>query len=365
VRARGRGHPVVPRRARFWTCAVTALLTAVGALVPVAAASAEPGIPQPEARVVAKPEVKPLLSGLLDREGPPPAGDTDLIRDYVLNVAWADLQPRASGPLHLAGLEAALGYARQHGARVKLRIMAGIGAPDWAKHLGGRPYYALESASGEGGLVPRFWTRGFGRAYADLHARLAAHYDADPTVAEVTMSRCTTIFAEPFARQAWEWATVRAMLDAGYTAAADMACLRDQVTAHRVWRRTRSGLAVNPAQLVTPTGEVRVDDAFTAIMMRFCRDQLGPRCVLANNSIRSPISSLDRSEPHYARMYDAMRNVGGPHSFQTAAPARIGDCGNTLVWAVEARAAYVELPGDLAAAGCGDAELRTARARLR
>jgi hypothetical protein len=29
------------------------------------------------------------------------------------------------------------------------------------------------------------------------------------------MSRCTTIFAEPFAQQAWEWATVTAMLDAG------------------------------------------------------------------------------------------------------------------------------------------------------
>ena len=103
---------------------------------------------------------------------------------------------------------------------------------------------------------------------------------------------------------------------AGYTAAADMACLRDQADAHRVWKRTRSGLAVNPA-LVTASGGVLVDDAFTAIMMQYCRDRLGARCVLANNSIRSPISSLDHSEPHYTRMYQAMRKVGGPLAFQT------------------------------------------------
>jgi hypothetical protein len=46
-------------------------------------------------------KVKPLLSGLLDREGPPPAGGTPYVRDYVLSVdgaAAARLTARCAWP---------------------------------------------------------------------------------------------------------------------------------------------------------------------------------------------------------------------------------------------------------------------------
>jgi hypothetical protein len=74
-------------------------------------------------------------------------------------------------------------------------------------------------------------------------------------------------------------------------------------------------------------------------MMTYCRSVLGPRCVLENNSIKLP--------PKYPALYDKMRQLGRPISFQTATPAKIGgldDLKKTLQWAVSQQADSVELP---------------------
>jgi hypothetical protein len=183
-----------------------------------------------------------------------------------------------------------------------------VESPRWAKRLGGRPVHLRDPHDHQSGTVPRFWTAAFGTAYADLHRRLAARYDADPVVAEVVVSRCTTFYAEPFIRQTSDRKSRRALLRAGYTEAADKRCHRQEIDTHQVWSRTRSGLALNPAQFLTRKGRRTVDDSFTIAMMRYCERKLGPRCVLENNSIRSPIASLDpdKRHPHYRRMSRAM-----------------------------------------------------------
>lgn len=289
--------------------------------------------------------MKPLLSGLLDRSGPPPQGLRKIVRSYVVNLAWKDLEP-TPGSLSTGDLDLALRAAEDRGARVKLRIMAGVDSPRWAKDLGDGPVRLTDPHDHQSGDVPRFWTPAFGAAYAALHEQLAARYDDRPVVAEVVISRCSTFYAEPFIRQTSHAGNRTALLAAGYSRAADKRCHREQVTAHRVWERTRSGLAFNPAQFVTGSGGRTVDDTFTAAMMRHCRDQLGKRCVLENNSIRSPIGSLDANGgvPHYRRMYRAMVRHSPARAFQTATAARIGKCATTLRWAIDRKAAYVELP---------------------
>ena len=310
--------------------------------------------------------LKPLLTGLLDRSGPPPAELRDTVRAYVLQVSWRDLQPVDSSSITTRVLDRRLDQARAQGARVKLRIMTGVESPRWAKRLGGRPVELSDRHDDQSGRVPRFWTAAFGTAYADLHERLAARYDADPTVAEVVVSRCTTFYAEPFIRQTSDPASRRALLRAGYTRAADKACHRREIDAHRVWQQTRSGLALNPAQFVTGDGGRTVDDAFTVAIMRYCARTLGARCVLENNSIRSPIASLDPNpqEPHYRRMYRAMRRHAPSQAFQTATAARMGHCARTLDWAAERGASYVELPWNAADAGCTVRILTAAAGRL-
>jgi hypothetical protein len=327
----------VSRQAPLTRCGAAALLLVLAALQVAPGGSPATG---------AEPPVKPRLTGLLDRNGPPPPELADVVHDYVVQVLWRDLQPTAGGPLATEALDAAFDEARARGSRVKLRVLAGAAAPGWAKRLAGRPFQMTEQSNGRVATVPRFWTPAFGAAYADLQAQLAARYDADPVLAEVVVSRCTVFYAEPFIRHTSVGSNRAALLAAGYTRAADKACHRGEIIAHRVWATTRSGLAFNPAQLVSADGGRLVDDAFTVRMMRYCREQLGRRCVLENQSIRSPISSLDQNpaQPHYARMYEAMRAARSPIAFQTATPARIGNCRATLDWAVLMGAWYVELP---------------------
>jgi hypothetical protein len=72
-------------------------------------------------------------------------------------------------------------------------------------------------------------------------------------------------------------------------------------------------------------------------MMSLCRSTLDTRCVLANNSLRTP--------PQYPQMYAKMQSLGAPITFQTAVLAKVGDLGRTIQSAISLGAASVELPG--------------------
>src|SRR6266540_2369346 len=288
---------------------------------------------------VPPPRLKPVLGGLLDRHKLPPEQFQGAVAGYVVSVGWADLQPTAGGPLAAANpIDQAIASARARQLQLKLRVLAGTSAPDWAKRLGGDPVRVVD-AYGHSGTVGRFWNADFGRAYLDLQRRLAARYDRVPEIAETQVTRCTTFFAEPFLRQGRNPTTIRNLVRAGYTAAADEACQRQQVDAHAVWSRTRSGLSFNPYQRVQADGGIKNDEEFTEQMMRYCRSRLGDACVLENHSIRT--GGQGRL---YDQMYQAMRALGGAIGFQTAAPSRIGSLLGTIDWAIAQRAASVELP---------------------
>jgi hypothetical protein len=167
---------------------------------------------------------------------------------------------------------------------------------------------------------------------------LAARYDSVPEIREVTMSRCTTVYDEPFIRDRNSPATVAALRAAGYTQAADVRCLNDQIDAHAVWRSTRSGLALSPYQRIDPAaGGDGV--AITVPLMTLCRTRLGARCVLENNSLRTPLQGGD-----YTPMYARIQQLGPPISFQTATAAKLGGLETVIGIAVGMGASAVELP---------------------
>ena len=294
----------------------------------------------PSGTPIAPANLKPALGGLLDRNGPPPTGYASVMGGFVVNVYWADLQHQQGGDIasHNAIDQA---IAQLHSIDptgdmgLKIRLFAGIYAPEWAKSLDGPPIRIRDPATGKSGTIGRFWTPDFGAAYSDLMTKLAANYDSAPEVREVTISRCTTAYAEPFIRDAGDAATVSAMLAAGFTVAADKTCEREQVQSHLVWQQTRSDLSFNPYQVID--GTWHSDEAFTESMMDFCRATLGARCVLANNSIRLPLQ--------FPAMYDHIKALGPPIAFQTAVMAKVGDLAGTLETAIGLGAGSVELPG--------------------
>jgi hypothetical protein len=335
--------PIRRRAARAAVAALTVLLvsacgSSVGTALPTATASVSaPPTATPSASPVI--HLKPALAGLLDRDGPPPAGYESVMGGFVVNVYWKDLQPFAGAPIAtdnaLDQAIVALHQVDPSGRMgLKVRLFAGIYAPDWAKALGGQPIPIDDPVTGASGTIGPFWTDAFGAAYGDLQARLAARYDSVPEIREITIARCTTAYAEPFIRDLASASTVSALLAAGFTVAADHRCHSEEIQAHQVWALTRSDLAFNPYQVID--GSARSDEAFTESMMDLCRSTLGPRCVLENNSLRFP--------PLYPPMYAHLQGLGPPIAFQTAVLAKVGDLGSALDTAIGLGAGSVELP---------------------
>jgi hypothetical protein len=320
--------------------------TVMACLVLAACGSSDPQgttspSPSPSASPTPSPvAIKPALAGLLDRDGPPPIVYASVFGGFVVNAQWAQLQTSAGGDITANNpIDQAIAQVRQidHTGKVglKIRLLAGTSTPQWAKQLGGAPVPVADAITGAAGTIGRFWTADFGAAYSDLMTKLAAKYDSASEVREITISRCTTVYAEPFIRDAGNPATVGALLAAGFTVAADQQCHRDEIAAHDVWKSTRSDLSFNPYQVLGgPTRQI--DELFTEQMMDLCRSTLGPRCVLANNSLRVP--------PQYPDMYNHMRALGPPIAFQTAALNKVGNLVQTLDTAISLGAGSVELP---------------------
>ncbi|KAA3636490.1 MAG: hypothetical protein DWP92_09460 [Armatimonadetes bacterium] len=290
--------------------------------------------------------VKAPLAGLIDRAGIPTDELAGPIAGFVVDVAWRDLQDKRGGAIGSNNaIDVAIEEVRalnsrtgQH-LRIKLRVRAGIDAPDWAKELGGSPIVVSDAQDKIGGTIGEFWIDEFGTAYAELQTKLAERYDEVVEIADVAITRCTTVYAEPFIRNIAEPETVSQLISHGFDADGDLACLFDQIDAHLAWEETRSSLALNPYQAIASSGVTSVDPSTTSRVMDYCRFVLRERCVLGNNSIRWPPLS-GRMEDMYAEI----ESFGAPITYQTAAPARVGDLAATVEWAIERGACSVELP---------------------
>lgn len=140
------------------------------------------------------------------------------------------------------------------------------------------------------------------------------------------------------------------LLNAGFSVAADQQCQRESIDAHKVWTKTHSSFAFNPYQQIVDANKVKTDQVFTSSLIDYCRTSLGKLCTLENNSIR------EVPESGYQTIYDKIKSMGPPITFQTATPGRICDIGSnasaaqkaqcarmTLDWAISQGANAVEL----------------------
>lgn len=333
------------------------------------------GLAQPAVNVVAAtgaarssctsaPGVKPLIRGLVDRNLAPPAVNLDA---SSINVGWNQLEPTGPGLIPDNPIDQALAVAGC--TPLRIRVLAGIATPTWVfglKNEGG--YISLTNpdggAQGDAGL---FWNSVYAGAYDNLESELAQRYGSVSNIVEFVVSRCALFYPEPFLLATSSSSDAAALIAAGYTENADQRCLEEEIdTAGADWPTTRIGVSFNPYQVLNPIMgggyTIGVDEAYTEQMMAYCRYELGPRCVLENDSIRDPISGLG---PQYAQMYAAMSGasgpidltldnidksvaLGAPIAFQTATagPTKIGDFWGTLLWARQMHASSVELPVD-------------------
>jgi hypothetical protein len=324
--------------------------------------SAIPGGTITSARAAAPPAcpvatgLKPLIRGLVDRAQIPPAAGLQASGIYV---KWSDLEPSGPGLFSGNPIDVALAAAGC-ATPLRLRVQAGVAAPEWVKKDSGGAVSVTDPFGGTTGTtIGRFWTSKFRDDYDNLQSELATLYDSVPNLAEVVVSRCSMFYPEPFLRGTSIQSNVSNLLAAGYTEAADQQCQLEEIDSSvSHWTTARVGVSFNPYQVVDPNKPVGVDEGFTEQVMGYCRYTAKQRCVLENDSIRDPISGLGSQ---YAQMYAAMSGaagpihvtvgrlnvnvaLGAPLAFQTAVTARIGDFWGTLVWARQHHAASVELP---------------------
>jgi hypothetical protein len=321
------------------------------------------------------PGVKPLIRGLVDRgpvDGgtvPPAAG----LQASSINVDWSTLEP-TRGALVPTDDDPIWAATQAAGCTpIRIRVLAGIATPDWVVADSGavsviNPYGDSNTPETAG----QFWTPAYEADYDQFEQLLADRYELVPNVVEFVVSRCALFYPEPFLLGTSNSQNDVNLLAAGYTVAADQQCEQEEIdTANADWPTTRIGVSFNPYQtLVAATNSkgytVGTDEAYTEQMMAYCRYALGQRCVLENDSIRDPISSVGNGQPFYNEMYAEMTGasgpvdltlngmdvevpLGAPIAFQTATAGpsnAIGDLWATLEWAAQQHAASVELPLD-------------------
>lgn len=287
--------------------------------------------------------IKPPMQGLLDRKGyPEDASYRNSLGGFVVNVDWSQLQPNNGSELNTANIDDAILKAKSSNLKLKMRLYAGSSSPTWLKNRVGTFSYVEPVDNKDTTIqVPKFWVSEFGEAYSNLISKLAIKYDNEEVLREVTISRCTTEYAEPFNRGIIYDKNKQNLIQAGYSVNSDIECQQEAINTHKVWAKTHSSLAANWYQTVKKDGPDRfvgaTDQDITFSLLDYCRNNLGERCTLENNSIGETIKG------GYTKLYQAIKQHGPAITFQTETDKKMGDLGRTLDWAIGQGANAVEL----------------------
>jgi hypothetical protein len=298
-----------------------------------AATSGQPGA------TAAATRKKPPLEGLLDmgvqtpyQTGQPfPVTDPSTLDSYagafagiVVNESWSQLEP-APGierwqPLDQS-LAAVAAWNRRHASTplgVKLRIFAGRSAPEWVKTRSGTVTILVH---GQPATIGRWWTPPFEAAWHAFQLALAARYDADPLVQQVSVSSCSSSTGEPFVVSGAHLSQVN-LAKAGWSPAAEEQCLSRALSDYSGWKRTPVTFAFNP--LPTRHGP---DSTFMDEMMRDCASSAahgGPTCIVGNNDLSPEIASTRYSGPAVSEIARLENSATPPVVYFQTSGARLG-----------------------------------------
>ncbi len=330
-------------------------------------------------------QMKPPLVGLIamGRGGAGPGNSNALYRNLpgsglddiiakrnafdgvVINVPWSQIEPTTDGPLDTSPIDRALEDMRRYNAdprttvklRAILRVWAGENSPAWAKSLEGPPItvYTGTPRNHRAYTLGRFWSSSHRQAWRGLQAKLAARYDPNPLIAQVSNTSCTSDDDEPnaiprFQSVAEGISSIRSLKDAGYTDAAFENCMLDSVHDYDAWTTTSVNLTLGPIFRTDGIGDFQQpphDSGFTIRLISAFRAALGERAVLANHNLNYPLNR------HLLPVYEAIREAGGQIEFQTRSPKGL-DWPNAVKQAVCLGAHSLELWNATGAGGFVD-----------
>jgi hypothetical protein len=287
--------------------------------------------------------MKDQLAGLLWMGDVPPAELHGSLGGIVVEVPWSTLNP-TQGVWRWTTVDAVV---KASPLPVRLRILGGKFAPEWAKRAAGAPLSLVEPPTtgnphpGTEFTVPRWWEQDFLTVRRGLVDTIATYVDANPNIAEVAFGTgVTTEFCEWPIRQMAS-ATNRAnYLAAGYTVTADWAAIVNEAT----WL---AGSVKQTNVYVADSGPLQGLDLSAAQGLDYVRALIN---MMPGSTIHGT-NNLDGYESGLPAVYRLLRK---PMSFQMRAP---GNAANPLLGLSQAAtlgARSVEIqPGYLHSLGAG------------
>lgn len=307
------------------------------------------------------PAQRAAVAGLMDRKDPTPAAwrteaGKPLVKASVINIRWDLVE--ADGPdkpLKLAAIKDDIDAASAAGMQVRLRIFAGADTPLWLKNkLGTMSWGEGHTGTLKTYQVPKWWQPAYAAEYERFMKRLEAEVGSKPSVREVSVSTCMTVYAEPLQRQAGTGTNAAKIAASDYSYQQDLACQYRSIDATAaIWPKQRVSFAFNPFKAFdAPAVNRKTVDVLS--LMEYGRKTLGDRFVAGNHSLRSKTNNTitcpnGRVVPDsdlgydYNLIYCALEADNGPVYFQTARGAAIVNWQQTLDAAVKYGAGSVEL----------------------
>jgi hypothetical protein len=299
-------------------------------------------------------EIKPLLKGLVSMEDArclnannnqcvPDNSMSDaysmphILHGVVINVTWTQLEPQP-GKFTFRPIDEALENVARYNAtfntqplRAILRVETGQMAPDWVKNMSGGPVSILRRSNKVPITVPLFWTTDYRKAWRGLQNHLAARYDANPLIAQISNTSCSHESDEPYVNPV-DSTSIIALYNAGYTNGKFLDCLLASIHDYDAWHVTRIDFTQNTFENIIvdttngePQGRTAPPDLDSTIsVIKAFRAALGERrAIIGNHDLTDP--------PHPANvdLYKALQALGKPIEFQTGSPGVPGSGGTT------------------------------------
>ncbi len=280
-----------------------------------------------------------------------------------LNVGWDQIQPNGSTDFVTTAIDDALKlidtYNSTHSPqmKVKLRIFAGVHAPQWVKSATGT--VSLLATDDSYPDFPKFWTTTYGNYWRNLQTLLAQRYDNDSHIAEVGVSSCVTSTDEPFIMP--QDTTSRAnLLLAGYSDAQRHTCLTNAATVdYSPWVNTPLDLTFNPLSDID-SGQIVTNYDFTFATMALFRQTYGKaRGVIANHGLQNPLKPVVQPLYDGTGTQSGFRQLGSPLAFQTISQTPNGGWQGTVEYGRSYGATELEIWVTKDAGGLADISYST------
>jgi hypothetical protein len=175
----------------------------------------------------------------------------------TFEIDWRNIEP-SQNSYNWQPIDDAISAVAGRGMRMRLKVEAGVYAPDWAKALGGAavPFDNINTYLGGDQTVPRYWTSAFKSAYDSFMGAMAARYDNNPTVGEVeacgtALDSCESFLIFASDKTSDGVTNGKHLFDAGFNDALHMQSIQDDLNyMTSVWHKTRIILTVQPFHIL-------------------------------------------------------------------------------------------------------------------